>query len=350
MTTPVVDVSRTEGDRRQRRDARHLRRLVVTGGVLCVLFVVSIALGTRGVGWADIAGALFGTGGGDELGRAAVDKRLPRTVLAVLVGAALAVSGATMQAITRNPLAEPGLLGVSSGAALAVVVGVAFFSISDPFAYMGLAVAGAGITAVVVHLVGSLGPGGASPLALAIAGAAVAAACSSLVGAILLPRIDVMSSFRFWQIGGVGGATWDRIVVATPFLAAGFLGCMANARGMNALALGDGPAAGLGATVARTRLAAAAGAVVLAGVATSIAGPIGFVGLVVPHVCRATVGTDHRRLLPLAALGGAVLLVAADVLGRIVARPEEVDVGIVTAVIGAPVLLRVAGRPKPASL
>jgi iron complex transport system permease protein len=315
-------------------------------GVLAVLFVVSIALGARGVGWAEISGALFGTDGGDEIGLAAVANRLPRTVLAVLVGSALSVSGATMQAVTRNPLAEPGILGVSSGAALAVVIGVAFFGLSDPYAYMALAVVGAAAAAVLVHVVGSLGRGGASPLKLALAGAAMTAAFSSLVNAILLPRVDVMTSFRFWQIGGVGGATWDRIVIVLPFLAAGVLVCFVNARGMNVLALGDDLAAGLGAGVARTRAASAAGAVVLAGVATSIAGPIVFVGLVVPHVCRLLVGSDHRWLLPFAALGGAALLVAADVAGRIIARPEEVEVGIVTAVIGAPVLIWVVRRQK----
>jgi iron complex transport system permease protein len=320
--------------------------LAALGCLLAALLVVSVAFGTRGVTWADISGALFGTGGGDELGRAAVVKRLPRTVLAVLVGSALSVSGTTMQAITRNPLAEPGILGVSSGAALAVVIGVAFVGISDPYAYMALAVIGASAAAVLVYLIGSLGRGGASPLKLALAGAAMTAAFGSLVNAILLPRVDVMSSFRFWQVGGVGGASWDRIIVVLPFIAAGLLICVLSARGLNMLALGDELAAGLGAGVARTRVVAAAGAVVLCGVATSIAGPIAFVGLVVPHVGRIVVGSDHRWLLPFAALGGAALLVAADVLGRVIARPEEVEVGIVTAVIGAPVLIWVVRRRK----
>jgi iron complex transport system permease protein len=314
--------------------------------LLAVLVVVSVAFGTRGVTWVDISGALFGTGGGDELSRAAVVKRLPRTVLALLVGSALSVSGTTMQAITRNPIAEPGILGVSSGAALAVVIGVAFVGISDPYVYMALAVAGAAAAALVVYLVGSLGRGGASPLKLALAGAAMTAAFGSLVNAILLPRVDVMSSFRFWQVGGVGGASWDRIVVVLPFIAAGLLICALSARGMNMLALGDDLAAGLGAGVSRTRVVAAVGAVLLCGVATSIAGPIAFVGLVVPHVGRLLVGSDHRWLLPFAALGGAALLIAADVLGRVIARPEELEVGIVTAVIGAPVLIWVVRRRK----
>jgi iron complex transport system permease protein len=183
-------------------------------------------------------------------------------------------------------------------------------------------------------------------LKLALAGAAMTAAFGSLVNAILLPRVDVMSSFRFWQVGGVGGASWDRIVVVLPFIAAGLLICALSARGMNMLALGDDLAAGLGAGVSRTRVVAAVGAVLLCGVATSIAGPIAFVGLVVPHVGRLLVGSDHRWLLPFAALGGAALLIAADVLGRVIARPEELEVGIVTAVIGAPVLIWVVRRRK----
>lgn len=321
-----------------------LAGLVAGLGLLIVLAGSSVALGTRQVAFADLLAAL--SGHADDLGQAAVVKRVPRTVLAVLVGASLSLSGATMQAITRNPLAEPGLLGVSGGGALAIVIGIAFFDLSDPYGYVAVAIAGALVAAVFVYTVGSMGRGGPTPLKLALAGAATSAAFTSLVSAILLPRIDVMESFRFWQIGGVGGATWDRIAVVAPFLAVGALVCLINARGMNSLALGDELAAGLGLNVARTRLLAAVGAVILCGAATSIAGPIAFVGLVVPHVCRLIVGTDHRWLLPYCALGGAALLVAGDVLGRLVARPEEVEVGIVTAVIGAPVLIWVVGRQR----
>lgn len=320
--------------------------LLAGTSLVAALVLVSVIVGTRGVALDDVVGALTGSDGGDEIGRAAIEKRLPRTVLALLVGSSLAVSGATMQAITRNPLAEPGILGVSSGAALAVVIGVAFFSMADPYAYMVVAVAGAAIASILVYVVGSLGHGGTTPLKLALAGAAMTAAFSSLVNAILLPRLDVMTTFRFWQIGGVGGASWDRIAVALPVLVAGLVICLANASGMNLLALGDELAAGLGAGVARTRVVSALGAVLLCGVATSVAGPIAFVGLVVPHVCRLVIGSDHRWLLPMSALGGAGLLVAADTVGRVVARPQEVEVGIVTAMIGAPVLIWVVRRTK----
>ena len=166
------------------------------------------------------------------------------------------------------------------------------------------------------------------------------------MSAILLPRIDVMSTFRFWQIGGVGGAEWDRIAVVAPALLIGALIVFATARGLNSLALGDDLAAGLGEHVSRTRLISSAGAVILCGAATAIAGPIAFVGLVIPHLVRLLVGPDHRWLLPLSAIGGAVLLLAADIVGRLVAKPEEIEVGIVTALIGAPVFIWIVRRQK----
>src|SRR5690606_34086934 len=200
--------------------------------------------------------------------------------------------------------------------------------------------------ATFVYAVGSLGRGGATPLKLALAGAATAAALTSLVSAILLPHIAVMDTFRFWQIGGVGGATYDRIGHVLPFLAVGFALSLLAARWLNALALGDDLAVGLGERVGLVRAIAALGAVVLCGAATAAAGPIAFVGLVVPHLCRLLVGVDHRWLLPFSALVGAGLLVASDIAGRLVARPEEVDVGIITALIGAPFFIYVVRRSK----
>ncbi|GEE00815.1 hypothetical protein nbrc107696_12610 [Gordonia spumicola] len=197
-----------------------------------------------------------------------------------------------------------------------------------------------------VYAVGSMGRGGATPLKLALSGAATAAAITCLISALLLPRVDVMSKFQRWEVGGVGGAEWDRIAVLAPVLGVGALITFACARGMNSLALGDDVATGLGENVARTRLLTGVAAVILAGAATAIAGPIGFVGLLVPHACRALIGTDHRWLLPFTALVGASLLVLSDVVGRIVARPEEVDVGVVTAIIGAPFFIWIVRRQK----
>ena len=320
---------------RTRRPARpRLVLLVAVLALVCLAAVASVAVGVRATGWHDVVRGLAGDDA--TIGSAAVVKRIPRTVLALLVGGALGLAGAAMQGVTRNPLADPALLGITTGAALAVVSGIAFFGLASPSSYLWVAIAGAAVTAVVVHLLGSLGHGGPTPLKLTLAGAATSAACASLVSAILLPRVDVMNEFRFWQIGGVGGADWHRIGLTLPFLVLGATLCLTSARGLNLLALGDDVASGLGQDVARTRLLAGAGSVVLCGAATAVAGPIGFVGLLVPHVCRLVVGVDHRWLLPASVLVGAGWLTGADVLGRVLARPAEVDVGIVAALLGAP--------------
>ncbi|MFK4761696.1 FecCD family ABC transporter permease [Microbacterium sp. ZW T5_45] len=314
-------------------------------GVLVVLCILSICFGVRAVTFDDIAAAL--SGHDDTIAQAAIIKRLPRTVLALLVGAALALAGATMQAVTRNPIADPGILGVTNGASLAVVVGLAVGGLTDAYSQMGLAIVGAAAAAVFVYTVGSLGRGGATPLKLALAGAATSAAFASLISAIMLPRVDLLQAYQSWQIGGVGGAEWPRIAITAPVLALGALICLASARGMNSLALGDDMAKGLGENVFRTRLFSALGAVILAGAATAIAGPIGFVGLVIPHMCRMLIGTDHRWLLPFSALAGAALLLASDIVGRVITpSAEEIQVGIITAIIGAPFFIWIVRRQK----
>ncbi|HMR49968.1 MAG TPA: iron ABC transporter permease [Arachnia sp.] len=328
--------------------AVRLAWLAAGAALVVALAGASVAFGVREVSPSDIAAALRGEAVTVE--QAAVVARLPRTALGVLVGAALALSGLTMQGVTRNPLADPGILGVSSGASLAVVIGLAFFALNSPWATMALAIVGAGAAAVFVYVIGSLGAGGATPLKLALAGAATTAAFQSLVSAILLPRAQLMETFRFWQIGGVGGATWDRISLVAPVLAVGALICLAMARGMNSLALGDDLARSLGENVGRTRAIASVGAVILCGAATAVAGPIAFVGLVIPHLCRLLIGTDHRWLLPMSGLAGAALLLAADVVGRLVARPTELEVGVVTALVGAPFFIWIVRRQKTREL
>jgi iron complex transport system permease protein len=301
-------------------------------------------VGTRDVDWADISAALAGHA--DTIGQAAVTVRIPRTLLAVIAGAALGLAGAIMQGVTRNPLADPGILGVNMGASLAVVVAVAWFDISSNEAYIWTAILGAGCSAVFVYTIGSLGRGGATPLKLALAGAATSVAFASMVIAVMLPRNDIAGGIRSWQIGGVGGATFERILPVLPVLAAALLISLLSARKLNSLALGDELAAGLGERVALARGVAALGAILLCGATTAVCGPIGFLGLVVPHLCRLLVGIDYRWLLPFSAIGGACLLLAADVIGRIVARPAELDVGIVTALVGAPFFIAIVRRQR----
>ena len=260
LTRPDVEVIKRSAGRR-------LLWLAVLVVVLLVIVVASVIFGVRAVSLDDALAAL--SGGTATAEQAAAAGRLPRTVLGLLAGMSLAIAGGAMQAVTRNPLADPGIFGVLSGASLAVVIGLAFFDLSHPYAQLLIAVLGAGVAAGFVYGVGSLGRGGATPLKLALAGAATSAACSSLVSAILLPRVRVMDSFRFWQIGGIGGATWDRVGLVAPFLLAGALICLFSARGMNSLALGDDVATGLGENVMRTRLVASIGAVILCGVTTA---------------------------------------------------------------------------------
>ena len=313
--------------------------------------IASVVLGARDVGPSEIWNGL--RGGTATVGEAAVYSRLPRTALALLVGGALGLSGAVMQGVTRNPLADPGILGVTGGASLFVVVGIAYFSLGSAAAYIWVAIAGAGVASVLVYAVASTGGGrrsGPSTLRLSLTGAVMAAATASLVTAVLLPRTDVMTQFRFWSVGGVGGGTWDSISLVAPFLLVGAAICLTAAPALDALALGDDMAAGLGTHVARARLVAGLGAVILAGAATAVAGPLIFVGLVVPHACRLMVGARHLWLLPSCVLVGGALLVLCDVAARLLVRPAELDVGIVTALAGGPVFIWMVTRLRTRAL
>lgn len=342
--------STVESTAAQLRRSTRIRLLwmLVALATVSILMVASTMIGSRNVDLADVIAAYGGSANGFD--QAAVAKRIPRTLLAVCVGAGLGISGAVMQGVTRNPLADPGILGVNTGASLAVVVGIAYFGLSSAADYIWFAIVGAGLTSVFVYTIGSLGRQGATPLKLALAGAATAAALSSFISAIVLPRGDIADLARDWQIGGVGGVTLDSVLLILPFLIVGFAISSYSAPGLNMLALGDELAAGLGQHVGLTRLVSAAGAVILCGGATAVAGPIGFVGLVIPHACRLLIGVDHRWLIPFSAVTGAALLTGSDILGRIIARPAELDVGILTALIGAPFFIAIVRRQKVRSL
>ena len=342
--TPAPTTTPSSAAVRRRSTRVRLLWIGIAIAVLALLVLASVTIGSRVVTWGEI---LSGLGGSfDTIGEAAVYKRVPRTVLALAVGAALAVSGAVMQGVTRNPIAEPGILGVNHGATFAVVVGIAWFGLWSVEGYIWAAIIGAAITSIFVYIVGSLGREGATPLKLALAGAATAAALISLTSAVILPRGDLTDIVQSWRIGGVGGAAWEPIATVLPFLVVGLLVSLMSARWLNSMALGDDIAAALGVRVGIARAGAAVGAVLLAGAATAVAGPIAFVGLVVPHLCRLLVGVGHRWLIPFSALTGAGLLVLADVLGRVIARPEEIAVGIITAVVGAPFFIAIVRRQK----
>lgn len=312
--------------------------LLAMVAALAVAIIASVSIGARDIPLSAVLSAL--SGNSDTADAAAAYVRIPRTALGVIVGSSLAVAGLTMQGVTRNPLADPGIFGVLSGASLAAVIGIAFFGFLPGSAHlMVFAIIGATVSALAVYAIGSLGRGGATPLKLALAGAATSAAMSSLVAGIVLPRSDVMDSYRFWQIGSIGGAQWDVIAKATPGVVIGLVICFSGAAKLNAMALGDDVAHSLGVGVRFARAWVSAGAVILCGLATALAGPISFVGLIVPHVMRQWVSTDHRWLFPLSALAGATLVLLSDTLGRVLVRPNDLDVGVIMPLLGAPLFI-----------
>lgn len=312
---------------------------------LGICIMLSLALGSKNVEFGKTINALLNSGD-NSFAASVVRERIPRTVFSIMAGASLGVSGALMQSITRNPIADPSILGVNTGAALFVVIGIAFFNINSQSQYIWLALAGAGITAIFVYGIASLGNGGATPIKLALAGSAASAILSSLVSAVILPRSQVMDSFRFWQVGSVSGATWDSIRLIIPFIAVGLIISLVAAPALNILALGDEVATGLGVNTGIIRLICAIAGVMLCGAITAIAGPIGFIGLMMPHSIRLILGPNLTGIVPLSAIGGAALLTISDVLGRVIGSPSELQVGIVTAFLGAPILIMVARKAK----
>lgn len=265
--------------------------------------------------------------------------RLPRVATAMLVGAALGVAGAIMQGLTRNPLADPGLLGIESGAALAVVGGVFLFQINSLPVYAVFAFIGGTLTALAVYTLGSMGRGGATPFKLTIAGAALSSLLSSLTTAILMFNQRSLEEVRFWLAGSVAGREMSLVLEAAPFLVCGLLLAFIMGRQITTLSMGEDIARGLGQNVGWTKLFAAGAVVVLAGSAVALAGPIGFIGLIIPHVVRMFAGVDYRWVLPYSAFLGATFLVVSDLVGRILVNPLEMPVGIMTAAIGGPVFI-----------
>lgn len=313
--------------------------------MLALSIFLSVALGSRAIPFSEVIKTLF-NGSYESFEANVVRARIPRTVFGVLAGAALGVSGVLMQAITRNPIADPSILGVNTGASLMVVIGMAFFHISAGVEYVVLSFIGGIVTAVFVYGIASLGYGGVTPIKLALSGAATSTALGSLVSIIMMPNDRVMEQFRFWQVGSVGGTNWDDIEIVLPFIAVGIFVAFAIAPALNTMALGDEMATGLGVNVKFVRGIAAIAGVLLCSTVTAFAGPIGFVGLMIPHLMKLLVGPDYRYLIPVSILGGSSLLVISDVIGRVAGSPGELEVGVVTAVIGAPVFVGIVRKAK----
>ncbi|MFF5262835.1 FecCD family ABC transporter permease [Actinomadura viridis] len=316
--------------------------LVVLGGLLLAAVAASFAIGAQRIPLGQVAAGVFAPDG-SEHALIIRELRLPRTLLGVAVGAALGLAGALMQALTRNPMAEPGLLGVNGGAALAVVTVIALFRADEVLVYVWAAFAGAAGAAVLVYSIGARGRGGASPARLVLAGAAVNAVFTALTAGLMLLSPRTFNGFRFWQVGSLSGRDLEVFFEVLPFLLAGTVLALALARPLNALDLGEDAGRALGVRPGRTRALGGLAVVLLCGSATAAVGPIAFLGLAVPFIVRAWTGPDQRWVLPYSLLLAPVLLLGADVLGR-VAAPGELETGIVTAFLGAPIFMLMVRR------
>ena len=323
--------------------------IILCLALLSVIAMFSVSLGVKRIAFSKIMEVIFGNDL-DSIEATIILQRIPRTVFGILAGGALGISGALMQSITRNPIADPSILGVNTGASLFVVAGIAFFNITAAYQYIWLAIIGAGLTAVFVYIVASMGKDGATPLKLALSGSAVSIVLGSLVSTIMLPNNRVMEAFRFWQVGSIGSATWENIALISPFLILGFVISMLISGYLNNLALGDEAATALGTNVVFTRSVGALASVLLCGAATALAGPIGFIGLIIPHIVRLVFGSEMSKMLPLSFIGSGILLLLSDILGRIIGSPGETEVGIVTAVLGAPIFIFAIRKGRVKSL
>ncbi|MCX5080806.1 FecCD family ABC transporter permease [Streptomyces sp. NPDC056121] len=327
---------------------RAIRAVGLLGAVvvLLLLLVVSIAIGAKPLSVDQVWHGLFDDTG--TFSDVVVGERLARTLLGLLAGVALGLSGAVLQALTRNPLADPGLLGINMGASAAVVTAVSFFGVTSLTGYVWFAFLGAAAVGVLVYVLG--GTRSATPVRLALAGTAISAALYGYLQAVMIMDNAALGKMRFWTVGSLVSADMSTIRQVLPFIAVGSVLALGLARPLNAMAMGDDTARALGANLNRTRALSMAAATLLCGAATAACGPIVFVGLMVPHVVRSFTGPDLRWILPFSAVLSPVLLLGADVLGRLVARPAEVQVGIVTAIIGGPVFIYLVRRRKVTQL
>ncbi|WP_332642611.1 FecCD family ABC transporter permease [Aeromicrobium sp.] len=311
--------------------------LLVIGLVVVCFF--SITLGARGVGPATILKAFLDFDPNSASETVIREIRVPRTLIGIFAGAALGLSGAILQGVTRNPLADPGIMGINAGAAAFIVFGIMVLGAQSVGLYVWLAFAGAGFATVVVYGIASFGREGATPIKLALAGAAVTAVLTSITSAIIMTHVDALNELRFWQVGSLAGRYFPVLAQTAPFIVVGIVLALGTGRALNGLALGDDLAVALGQRVRLTRVMMFVVVAVLCGAATAACGPIVFVGLVVPHVARMLCGPDYRWILPYSMLLTPMALLIADIIGRVVVSPGELQVGVVLGVVGAPAFI-----------
>ncbi len=345
ISNPPRTMPETEVARRSSGWAAPTARAIgLAAGLIAVAVValLSLRFGSLPLSTRDSWDALFHYNPDDYEQVIVRSMRLPRTLIAICVGGSLAVAGTVMQGVTRNPLADPSILGVSQGASLGVAIAITYLGASNPSQYVWVGFLGAMLAAMLVFAVGTAGRGGAGPIKLALAGVVVAALLSAWTSTLLLMREETMDSMRFWLAGSVAGRGLDVLKVVSPFLLAGTIGCLLLGHQLNVLSMGDDSARALGMRTGRVRVIASIIVVIITGAAVAVAGPIGFIGLATPHIARSIAGADYRWILPYALVLGAILLTGADVVGRLVVKPAELQVGIVTALVGAPFLIYLA--------
>lgn len=313
--------------------------LALLVGVLVVVCFFSITLGARGVGPTTILKAFIDFDPSSASETVIREIRVPRTLVGIFAGAALGLSGAILQGVTRNPLADPGIMGINAGAAAFIVLGIMVLGLQSISVYIWLAFAGAGFATVLVYGIASFGREGATPVKLALAGAAVTAVLSSLTSAIVMTNIDALDALRFWQVGSLAGRYFSVFWQTAAFIAVGIILALGTGRALNGLALGDDLAVALGQRVRLSRVMMFVIVAVLCGAATAAVGPIVFVGLVVPHIARMLCGPDYRWILPYSAVLTPVVLLVADIIGRLAVSPGELQVGVVLGVLGAPAFI-----------
>lgn len=324
---------------RTRSDGGLLAGLVLLGLVLLAVCLLSITMGSREITLGTVWNAIFDPGTDSVAETVVQEIRVPRTLLGVIVGAALGLSGTILQGVTRNPLADPGIMGINAGAAAAIVASVMLLGASGLGTYVWFSFLGAGAATLAVYSIASFGREGATPVKLALAGAAITAGLTSVTSTIVITHVDALDELRMWQVGSLAGRYLPVFWQVLPFIAVGGVLALLSGRALNGLALGDDIAVALGQHVLRTRLIMFALVAVLCGAATAACGPITFVGLVVPHLARLLCGPDYRWILTYAAVLTPVVLLSADVLGRLVLRNGELQVGVVLGVLGAPVFI-----------
>ena len=346
VATPSEDAP-APGRRAPRSDAAMMAiGLLVVAVAVALLSILSLRFGSLEVTTSDAWNAVFNYHVDTATYEEAIvhEMRIPRTIIAFFIGGGLAVAGTVMQGVTRNPLADPSILGVSAGASFGVTTAIFVLGVSSPSQFVWFAFPGAALASVIVYGIASVGRAGPTPVRLALAGVVMSSLLSSWTSALLLLSEQTLDLVRFWSVGSVAGRDLNVLWIMLPFLLPATLACLLMGHQLNVLSMGEESARALGMNTQRVRLLSSALVVILTGAAVAVAGPIGFVGLATPHIVRSVIGADYRWILPYSFFFGAALLTVADTLGRVIARPSEIQVGVMMAFVGAPFLIALARR------